>query len=355
MHEKGLAKEIPHSIWPNVVEEIKHVKEKFDLQVKIAIVGFGKAGKSTLFNGIFGQNLQETGAQTDLTRKERQETRFGAIFTDTRGFGTNLVPLEEIKRVLHEQHLIIHCINGMSAISAEDLELYRFCKTSSKPVIVVVTKADVMKEREIREYEGSVVQKLGSSSTPIFVSAETGRNMNLLVSRIVELLPEAVRHAFTAKQRVNLEIKRDEAKFLIHATAVGAAGVAISPIPLSDVVLLVPMQAGMVVGIARIYGYDITTERAKEILLVAGGGIVLRYAFQTLVKFLPGLGSIIGPAIAYGGTVAIGEGAILYFESGMKASPAEIAEVYKRAKEIAERDFDRKGIEKSLTRLPSGT
>ena len=53
MHEEGLAKEIPHSIWPNVVEEIKHVKEKFDLQVKIAIVGFGKAGKSTLFNGIF--------------------------------------------------------------------------------------------------------------------------------------------------------------------------------------------------------------------------------------------------------------------------------------------------------------
>ena len=355
MHEKALAKEIPHSVWPDVVKEIKHVKEKFDLQVKIAIVGFGKAGKSTLFNEMFGENLQETGAQTDLTKSDRQEIRFGAIFTDTRGFGTNFVPLEEIKRVLDEQHLIIHCINGMSAISAEDLELYRFCKQSSKPVIVAVTKADVMKEREITEYEGSVVQKLGSSSTPIFVSAETGRNMNLLVSRIVALLPEAVRHAFTAKQRVNLEIKRDDAKLLIQATAVGAAGVAISPIPLSDVVVLVPMQAGMVVGIAKIYGYDITTERAKEVLWVAGGGIVLRYAFQTLVKFLPGLGSIIGPAIAYGGTVAIGEAAIMYFESGMKASPAEITEVYRRAKEIAERNFDRKGIEKSLTQLPSGT
>lgn len=340
MSHNALVREIPHSIWQDVVKEIKHVKEKFDLHVKIAIVGFGKAGKSTLFNTIFGQNLQETGAQTDLTRKDREETRFGAIFTDTRGFGTELVPLEEIKRILNEQHLIIHCINGMSAISAEDLELYRFCRESSKPVIVVVTKADVMKEREIREYEGSVVQKLGPSSAPIFVSAETGANMNLLVSRIVELLPEAVRHAFTAKQRVNLEIKRDEAKFLVQATAVGGAGVAISPIPFSDIIVLVPMQAGMVVGIAKIYGYEITTERAKEILLVAGGGVVLRYAFQALVKFLPGLGSIIGPAIAYGGTVAIGEAAIHYFESGMKASPDEIAEAYRRAKEIAERDFD---------------
>ncbi|MGO9570459.1 MAG: GTPase [Desulfomonilaceae bacterium] len=355
MQQKSLAREIPHSIWPDITKEITAVKSRFDLQVKIAIVGFGKAGKSTLFNTIFGENIQETGAQTDLTKKERRETRFGAIFTDTRGFGTEVVPLEEIKRILEDQHLILHCINGMSAIAAEDLDLYRFCKSSGKPVIICITKTDVMKDREIREYRASVTQKLSSSADPIFVSAETGSNMELLSSRIVRLLPEAVRNAFIAKQRVSLGLKREDAKILIHATAIGAAGVAISPIPLSDVIVLVPIQAGMVVGIAKIYGYEISTERAKEILFVAGSGVVLRYTFQTLVKFLPGVGSLIGPAIAYGGTVAIGEAAIRYFESGMRASADEIADVYKRAKEIAERDFDRKGIEKSLTQLPSGT
>jgi hypothetical protein len=37
--------------------------------------------------------------------------------------------------------------------------------------------------------------------------------------------------------------------------------------------------------------------------------------------------------------VAVGEAATLYFESGMTASSEEIAEAYRRAKEVAERDY----------------
>jgi uncharacterized protein (DUF697 family) len=108
------------------------------------------------------------------------------------------------------------------------------------------------------------------------------------------------------------------------------------------------MQAGMVMSIAKIYGYEITEDMAKEILVVAGGGVVLRYAFQIIVKFIPVLGSLIGPAIAYGGTVAIGEAAILYFESGMEATPQDIADAYRRAKEKAEREFKSSGMEDSM-------
>jgi uncharacterized protein (DUF697 family) len=172
--------------------------------------------------------------------------------------------------------------------------------------------------------------------------------MRLLIEKIVDLLPDVAKDAFIAKQRADFEIKRKKCRALIHGTAIAAAGVAVSPIPVSDVIILVPMQAGMVISVAKIYGYEITEDMAKEILVVAGGGVVLRYAFQIIVKFIPVLGSLIGPAIAYGGTIAIGETAILYFESGMQATPEEIAAAYRRAKEKAQREFKSTGMEDKM-------
>lgn len=196
-----------------------------------------------------------------------------------------------------------------------------------------------MKEREVVEYRASLLEKLDPSIDPIFISAETGLNMKLLTERIIHLLPDAAKDAFIAKQQIDLDTKQRRSRQLTHGTAVLAAAVAVSPVPVSDVVVLIPMQAGMVISIGAIYGYKITLGRAKEILAIAGGGIVFRYAYQILVKFMPGWGSIIGPAIAYSGTVAIGEAALAYFRSGMKATPEEIAKVYESAKERAEQDF----------------
>jgi small GTP-binding protein len=326
-------------LWDKIMEEIRKVSDKYDAPVRIAIVGFGKSGKSTLFNAIFGRDIQETGAQTDLTREDKEASRFGIIFTDTRGFGTKLVSVEEIKRALHDQNLIIHCINGMTAIAEEDVDLYGFCKDTKKHVIVAVTKADVMKEREIAEYRASLLEKLDSSLEPVFISAETGLNMKLLIERIINLLPDAAKDAFIAKQQIDPDTKQRRSRQLVHGTAVLAAAVAVSPVPVSDVIILIPMQAGMVISIGAIYGYKLTAGQAKEILVVTGGGIVFRYAYQVLVKFLPGWGSLIGPVVAYSGTIAIGEAALAYFRSGTKATPEEIAKVYEGAKEKAERDF----------------
>lgn len=89
MYNTAFAEENVDGIWQEIWQEIKKVKSRYDVAVKIAIVGFGKSGKSTLFNAIFGKTLQETGAQTDLTGAEREESLFGTIFTDTRGFGSS--------------------------------------------------------------------------------------------------------------------------------------------------------------------------------------------------------------------------------------------------------------------------
>lgn len=335
-------------IWESIIDAIKEAIKMFDVPLKIAIVGFGNSGKSTLFNTLFGENLQETGAKTNLTMEDRSETRFGAVFTDTRGFGTGIASIDKIKKVLIDQNLIIHCLNGTSAISKDDKSLYDFNASVQKPLIITVTKADIMKEREIDEYKESVKVEIHPDISPIFISAERGDNMDLLTDRILSLLPEAAKDAFAAEQVTDLNIKTSRSRKIIHSVAVAAAAVAISPIPVSDVAILIPMQAGMVAKIGKIFGYDLSKYQAKEIMVVAGGGIVLRYAFQVLVKLVPVVGSIIGPVIAYGGTVAIGEASLAYFKSGMTITPEDLGEVFKKAKEQAKSEFKLKKYDDKL-------
>jgi small GTP-binding protein len=331
-----------------VLDQLKEIVDRiiktYGIKPKIAIVGFGKSGKSTLFNKIFGSNIQETGAQTDLTRENKESEKFGIIFTDTTGYGTGTFPtIDKIKKDIEKENLIIQCINGVTAISNSDEELYKFVKESGKPIIVAVTKADIMEDREIREYQQSILEKFGPVD-PIFISAKTGKNMSMLIERIVELLPEAEKDAFIANEQADLEIKEKRAREIIYSSATVAAAIAIIPIPVSDVFIITSIQAGMVLTIAGLYGEKITLERAKELLVVVGGGVALRYAYQAIVSFIPVVGQIIGPVIAFGGTVALGEAAIVYFKSGGKATKEEIAEAYKRAKENAEKEFKNSDI-----------
>jgi len=268
-------------IWDRIQKELDEVSKKYDVPVRIAILGFAKAGKSTLFNALFGEDVQETGAQTDLTMQDREARKFGVIFTDTPGFGTRKFTLDETKEKVgaEDSHLIIHCINGMGGISDDDAELYEFCRDTGKHTIVAVTKADVMKEKEITEFGQSVREKIDATVEPIFISAETGLNMTALVRRIQDLLPEAVRDVFIAKQRVDFDAKRKKSRAVIHSAAIAAAAIAVSPVPVSDVVLIIPIQAGMVASIGKIFGYEMTTARAKEIIAVAGGGCRLALCF----------------------------------------------------------------------------
>jgi small GTP-binding protein len=315
------------------------------MKTKIAIVGFGESGKSTLFNKIFGSNIREISTQTTLSSENQASEKFGIIFTDNPDNVTRIFHIDIIEEAIEQQNLIIQCIDGTSATSDSDKNLYDFLKEFGKPIIVVVTKADVMfEDREIREYEESILKKFGSSINPIFISAKTGKNMSMLIERILKLLPNVAKNDFIAKEKINLEIKEKRAREIMYIAAAAAAAAAISPIPVSDIAIITPIQITMVLTIAWLYVGEITFERAKELLAVVGGGVALRYAYQAIVSFLPVVGQIVGPVIAFGSTIALGEAAILYFKSGGKVTKEEINEAYKRAKEKAEKEFKNSDI-----------
>lgn len=97
--------------------------------------------------------------------------------------------------------------------------------------------------------------------------------------------------------------------------------VALSPIPISDIAVLVPLQAALVSIIAILAGRTIDAKAAKEFVVSLGGVSLSGYVFRTLAQqgakavnlVAPAAGSALSATIATGGTKLIGEAAISYY------------------------------------------
>ncbi len=120
------------------------------------------------------------------------------------------------------------------------------------------------------------------------------------------------------------EVVRRLARHLNNIFSGIAATVALTPIPVSDIYVLLILQAILVTLIASLSGRDISLDTAKEFIFSMGGIAGLGYTFkliaQQATKFLngvwPGVGSAVSSGIAAIGTSAIGKAAISYYIDG---------------------------------------
>ncbi len=103
----------------------------------------------------------------------------------------------------------------------------------------------------------------------------------------------------------------------IQATSMqnGAIG-AVPFLPGADMPLMTANQMKMVLQIAAAYGQPLSGKRVRELAGVLGGAFALRAIARALVQFVPGFGWAISGAIGYSGTMAMGYGALEYFEAG---------------------------------------
>ena len=327
-----------------VIEEIvERVRRRFSMKPKVAIAGFGKSGKSSLFNAIYGERVAKVSMKTDETTPDDMLTkeRFGIDFTDTPGFGTEKFSLDTIAALLDGQHVVVHVLNGAASISAEDHRLHANLGESHARRVTVVNKVDLLDESEQADVRSSVREKLGLERDAfLFISAKRGTNIPSLVQRITELLPEAMQDAFVAQQQADLQLKERRIRKLIYSKAALAGVVGAVPIPVADIAVLTPMQIAMVAGVGYFHGVEVTKDRAVEFLTVVGAGMGLREAARQLAKLIPGWGSAISAAVAFAGTVALGESAHAWFKSQMKLAPDELREVFKKAASRAKTEYE---------------
>jgi uncharacterized protein (DUF697 family) len=116
----------------------------------------------------------------------------------------------------------------------------------------------------------------------------------------------------------------------------------------------------MVLSIARIYGFQITLGRAKELIATIGVGLIARTIFQQLSKLGGVPGWVLSDAIAASPTVAIGYAATIWFAYGEKptqeALQRMVADITKYLRDqmtgLGEKRPDRTTIRKRIISRP---
>ncbi len=130
----------------------------------------------------------------------------------------------------------------------------------------------------------------------------------------------------TAKERE--KACRDVLNMCSYASAV----IAVSPIPFSDVLLMLPVQTAMVMTVGHIQGRKINEAAARDLLLelgaIAGVGILARQGIKAL---LPVFGALLTVPAAFAANWAMGRAAMEYFRNPT-ASRETLREVYQEAK-----------------------
>ena len=139
------------------------------------------------------------------------------------------------------------------------------------------------------------------------------------------------------------KLTRDCAKRALTVAAASAvldhvplAGLVLGPIASAgDMVAITGLQMALVLQVGACYGRDPDLQRVWELLPVIGGGFGWRALSRELSGFIPVAGIAIKGAIAYAGTIVVGEGITFYHEHGQHMSAVDAARLYDEAKTSA--------------------
>ncbi|WP_033786821.1 YcjF family protein [Helicobacter pylori] len=137
------------------------------------------------------------------------------------------------------------------------------------------------------------------------------KGLEELVDETKKCLQDAMRNHFLRVQKVKIQERKqamiEECKTIIHVAS-GAAGAAgASPIPFSDMPLIAGVQTGMIYEMNDAFEVSLGKSAAPTFITGILGVTAIGQgakAFVNMIKFFPGLGSVVGGAIS-GITAAI--------------------------------------------------
>lgn len=155
------------------------------------------------------------------------------------------------------------------------------------------------------------------------------------IDKLLDILEEAIQD-FEAQMGLRMAARLNEvvdrvANHLTKIFAAISATVALTPIPVSDIYILLILQAVLVALIASLSGRDISLDAAREFIFGLGGVAGLGFVFRTIAqqgsKFIniiwPGTGSVVSSGVAALGTGSIGKAARAYYIEGRSIKEAK--------------------------------
>lgn len=306
-------------------------------RINLAIFGKTGVGKSTLVNAIFGEPVATTGIGAPVTMGSHlyldKRGTLGVI--DTRGLEIGRDDAEIIKEVtkavkeartkpISEQiHVAWYCIRGMDRRFEEVEETFiRTLADLDIPVVVVLTQVP-MREGYFHPDAVELARQIEARQLPIVggrpfmtyamrdhFTGQPPYGLIDVLNATFHVAPEALHAALAAAQAIDLERKASQSTTHIAASVAAAAAAAAVPIPFSSAAILVPIQLSMMARIAQLYGLGLDKSALLAIASTSAATSMGRAAATSLLKFIPGAGTVAGGVInagvASGVTLAMG-------------------------------------------------
>src|SRR6185437_12670448 len=165
----------------------------------VSLIGRPNAGKSTLLNALVGQKVAIVADKPQTTRTSIQGVvtlpDAQIVFLDTPGIHKADTPLNKrlmdtVRGALEERDLLLFVVDAARKFTEDDRRAVDLAKKSGAPVVVVLNKIDLVREKAqllplIDEYK-----RLYDFADFVPVSAQRGRQLDELRKVIVSFLPE---------------------------------------------------------------------------------------------------------------------------------------------------------------------
>ncbi|MCL4367801.1 MAG: GTPase Era [Actinobacteria bacterium] len=193
----------------------------------VAVVGRPSVGKSTLLNAFLGQPLAPVSPRAQTTRRRLlgilHLPEAQVIFVDTPGLHTPRHKLgrhmnAEALEALRDADVVLALFDVSSSPSEEDGQAAEWIRSGrgDRPVVAALNKVDVVPEAGLQA-RISAYFAVFPDAEPIALSALRGDGRDLLLRRLVNLLPEGP--AYFPETSITQTFERDLAADLIRAAA----------------------------------------------------------------------------------------------------------------------------------------
>ena len=193
----------------------------------VALVGKPNVGKSTLLNHYIGQKIAAVSFKPQTTRRRQLGIltleKAQILFVDTPGFHSGDYKLsdyinEEAQFALMDADLILFLVDADQDPDEEDRkmadEIQR--RANQTPVLLVLNKIDLV-EPAVLESRLLLYQDLLDVEDQVLISAITATGRDLLLERVIELLPEGPK--YFPEDQITDTYERDISEELIRAAA----------------------------------------------------------------------------------------------------------------------------------------
>ena len=308
---------------------LAQAKIAFGDKQTVAIVGPANAGKSTLYNQFVRQGPDQAAVSPVPGTTRANQSADAGLFsvTDTPGADAagQVGEAEKVAALTAAAaaDFLIVMFDASQGIRKSERALYWEFAQLDKPMLVVLNKLDLVR-RDQSKVVAQAAQNLDLDPAQIVaISAKDGTHVARVLTAIAKTEPEIV----AALGKALPEYRRRLAWTAITGAASTAAVIALTPLPILDVIPLLAVQTSLVLGIARIYQYKITPARARELAVAFGLGFLGRTLFQELSKLGGPPGWLLGAAIATSTTVVMGYAAIAWFERGERLTAESLKQL----------------------------